>query len=291
MIVPLLSVDSGLQPETRGPSSARHTAAPAVGLAGRDSGIAIRLLCERVIRWMVAASVLAAALIVAGCGSYEPKECPETLGFYLSSPQDLARVRSVAFIELDSPLADEPRARQLSESVYEDLQKRNLFNVEFVTRDDFRCRQLPLDVNRPLDLRQMQQIRKALGCDAVVLGEMYHFQPYPRTRVAMQLRMIDLKNGKLVWGIKHTWDATDKDVNHRIHEYWEDEVRKGFEPAQEELVQMSPRWFLKFVSWEAVGTLPCSEDLLNPAAPPKAKPLQARAAEGVKKVAELAKED
>ena len=236
---------------------------------------------------------LALLALLSGCACEKPCEPPsQPLSYYLSSQADLMRIQSVAFVELDSPLADVPRAKEASESLYEDLQQRNLFNVEYVQRKDFRCRELPLDVNEPLELRQLDQIRKALGCDAVVLGEMYHFQQYPRTKVALQLKMIDLKNGRLVWGVKHTWDGTDKEVAHRIHEYWEDQVRKGFEPADEDLVQMSPRWFLKFVSWESVGTLPTRDTLGQPPAKKTAmQTMKKQAADGARKVVELAKED
>jgi len=231
--------------------------------------------------------------LISGCACEKPCEPPRPpLSYYLSSQADLMGIQSVAFVELDCPLADVPRAKEASEALYEYLQQRNLFNVEYVQRKDFRCKELPLDVNEPLELRQLQQIRKALGCDAVVLGELYHFQQYPRTKVALQLKMIDLKNGRLVWGVKHTWDATEKEVAHRIHEYWEDQVRKGFEPADEDLVQMSPRWFLKFVSWEAVGTLPTRDTLGQPPAKTTAmQTIKKQAADGARKVAELAKDD
>ena len=212
-------------------------------------------------------AIVLAALLIAGCE--KPRDVAWSMGHFLVTPkEELLQIRSVAFIELTSPLADAPQAELLGQSLYDDLQHRRLFNVERISRDDFRCRSLSLDVNQPLELREMQQIRQALGCDAVVLGEMYHFQQYPRTRAGLHLRMVDLKNGKLLWCVKHTWDGSDKEVGLRIRRYWRENVRSEYESANEDLVLMSPRWFLKFVSHEAVSTLPTRDELMNPS--PKA---------------------
>jgi hypothetical protein len=207
------------------------------------------------------------SLTIALTGCDKPRDVAWSMDhFVVHPPTELLQIKSVVFIELSSRLEDAPQAGQLSQSLADDLQHRGLFNVQRVARDDFRCRDLTLDVNQPLELREMQQIRQALGCDAVVLGEMDSFQQYPRTRAGLYLRMVDLKNGKLLWGVKHTWDGSDKEVAGRIRKFWRENVRGGFEPANEELVLMSPRWFLKFVSHEAVSTLPTRDELLKPPA-------------------------
>jgi len=201
-------------------------------------------------------------LALVGCAE-PPRDVAWSMDHYLASPADLMRISSVAFIELASPLADAELATQLGQSLHDDIQSRGLFSVQAVARDDFRCRELMLDVNRPLELREMQQIRQALGCDAIVLGELYHFQPYPRMGAGLHLRMVDLKNGKLLWGVKYTWNSSDKETFRRIQKYWRENVREGYEPAKEDMVLMSPRHFLKFVSHEAVSTLPTRDDLLK----------------------------
>jgi len=209
--------------------------------------------------------VLLTLLVLTGCD--RPRDVAWSMDHFLvEPPAALMQIKSVAFIDVTSRLADAEQAKQLSQSLADDLQLRGLFNVQRVSRDDFRCRELTLDVNQPLELREMQQIRQALGCDAVVLGEMDHFQQYPRTRAGLYLRMVDLKNGKLLWGVKHTWDGSDKEVGRRIRKWWRENVRDDYEPARENLVQMSPRWFLKFISHEAVSTLPTRDELLKPPA-------------------------
>jgi len=204
------------------------------------------------------------ALILAGCDT--PRDVAWSMDHFLvNPPTELMQIKSVAFIELASPLADAKQAQQLNQWLYDDLQHRGLFNVQRISRNDFRCRELELDVNQPIGIREAQQIRQALGCDAVVLGELYHFQPYPRMQAGVNLRMIDLRNRTPLWGVKHTWDVSDKEVGRRIHKWWRENVRDDYEPANEDLVQMSPRWFLKFVSHEAVSTLPTRDELLRPA--------------------------
>jgi len=229
-----------------------------------------------------AQACLAIVVVLAaltGCAD-NPPAAAWSMDHYLASPAELMRVRSVAFVELASPLADAPRAQLLGQSLYEDVQHRGLFSVQYVARDDFRCRSLPLDVNRQMDYRQMQQIRQALGCDAIILGEMSHFQQYPRARAGLHLCMVDLREGTVLWAVKHAWDGSDRETTRRIRKYWRENVRDGYEPANEDLVQMSPHWFLKFVSHEAVSTLPTRDELLRPPATSHEPPGSAEATSG-----------
>ena len=198
---------------------------------------------------------LAAAACLTGC--WVPPPPDEKIGFFLGSRQDLRRTKRVVFVEL-TPFGTCPPqiAWDMTETLGHALQRRGLFRVDVVRRTDPMCRDLPLDRVEAFSIEDLAQIRKALGCDAVLLGNVSRFQPYPRMQLALYLRMIDLRHGKLLWGVDHTWDSTAVGTERRIRRYFHDEVREGYDPLGWELILKSPRAFEKFVAHEAAGTLP-----------------------------------
>lgn len=209
-------------------------------------------------------AMLSAAALAGCCGPSGQKACPAVIRHYLAPPEELIKVGSVAFVELSCDSGLERVSGELDDALYVQLQQKNLFNIIPISRGDRRCQDLPLNQADAFDFKQLAAMRKALGCDSILLGRIYRFEPYPRMKVSVQLRLMDLKRGRLIWSVDHTWDTTDKDLEPRIKEFFEDEVRNGFGPVNEGLVLMSPRMFTKFVAFEAAGTMPCRRQLEHP---------------------------
>jgi hypothetical protein len=197
-----------------------------------------------------------AGLCPAGC-SHTLCVQPAQIGFFLSSRQDVLRIRRVVLVELtadDSCPAD--MALATTEAVASAVQAKQLFHLDVVRRNDPMCRDLPLDRLEALTLQELATMRTALNCDAVLFGRINSFHAFPRAEVGLFLKLMNLKDGKLVWGVDHTWDAAQKDVAARIDCYFGQQVRGGYDPIGSELVLKSPRAFLKFVSFEVAETLP-----------------------------------
>jgi hypothetical protein len=194
--------------------------------------------------------------VQAGC-SHAPCVQPAQIGFFLSSRQDVLRAKRVVFVELaadDSCPAD--MAWAASEAVAFAIQAKQLFHLDVVRRNDPMCRDLPLDRLEALTLQELATMRTALNCDAVLFGRVSSFHSFPQAQIGLYLKLMNLKDGKLVWGVDHTWDAYRRDVAARIDCYFGQQVRGGYDPLGTELVYKSPRAFLKFVSYEAAETLP-----------------------------------
>lgn len=205
--------------------------------------------------WLTCLTCLAAGLHT-GC-SHPPCVQPAQIGFFLNSRQDVLRIRRVVLVELtadDSCPAD--MAWSATEAVAYAIQARQLFHLDVVRRSDPMCRDLPLDRLEALTLQELATMRTALNCDAVLFGRVSSFHPFPQAQLGLYLKLMNLKDGKLVWGVDHTWDAAQRDVAARIDGYFAQQVRGGYEPLGSELVYKSPRAFLKFVSYEVAETLP-----------------------------------
>lgn len=209
-------------------------------------------------------------LVLSSCGHSEPPP-EEQIGFYVSSQRDVLRTKRAMLVELrsnsDCPSEIPP---DMTKSLAEAIQRLGLFQVDVLKRDTPACRDLPLDRDT-LTLQELALVRQTLACDAVILGEVTQFQSHPRMQLGLKLRLLDLRNGKLVWGIDHTWDGTRRATQYRIQQYFQKEVR-DYEPLNWEFVVNSPRAFEQFVAWDAASTLPSRYVPMPVPAAPQAPP-------------------
>lgn len=218
---------------------------------------------------ILAALLLAApAAMMASCRGGDACPPRPVVGHYLASPQALQSVHRVVFIQLDGGTRYPQMAQVMTDSLFVALQGRGLFRLDVMPEDDPQCQDLPLRSREGFSIEQLNAIRQALRCDAVLLGQVTQFLPHPRMQVGLSLRLIDLKRGQLVWGVENVWDSTDRKIEKRMDEFFEERMRHGYEPIDERLVHASPRTFGKFVAWEVACTLPSAE----PPPPPPGRP-------------------
>jgi hypothetical protein len=199
----------------------------------------------------LAAILIAACALAAGCGD---GRSPDAIGAWSAPAESFARVQRVVFIDLEAP--DAAVQRDAGDALREAIADRRLFRLEPVARDDARCVGLNLSCRQKLSFADMAAIRKAFDCDAVLLGAVTRFEPHPRMKTALDLRLVDLRSGKPLWALEHTWDAAEERVQDRAEDFFEHKMGDNLRPADWRLILMSPRYFLKFVASEAAGTMP-----------------------------------
>ncbi len=136
------------------------------------------------------------------------------------------------------------------------IQTRRLFRIEVVRRRDPLCRTLSLEGKAGFTMKQLQDMRETFQCDGILLGSVRDFRPHPRTQVGLHLRLLDLRNGRLVWAVDEVWDTTDKAIEKRIKRFFDSQMRSGLEPMDWQLVMISPKAFGKFIAYEVAATLP-----------------------------------
>ena len=98
-------------------------------------------------------------------------------------------------------------------------------------------------------------MRCKLKCNAILIGTVNIYQPYPHMSIGLELRLLDLADGQLLWALEQIWDTTDKTTEQRIGNYSQAEMRSGFAELQEQLVVVSSLRFVKFVAYEIAETL------------------------------------
>ncbi len=200
------------------------------------------------------------AVLVGACVLLATTGCDEELVApiqpYLRSDQSVLRLHRTVFISMDNQQGSPKTAEGMTEALVDAIQQRKLFHIDVVSAIDPACRDLPLDQREAMSMQDLSEIRDALKCDAVIFGRVTRWQTYPRMKIGIYLKLIDLKNGLPVWVVDHTWDSTDSQTEKRIKNFFTQEMRSGYDPIQWRLAMMSPKVFQKFVAYETANTLP-----------------------------------
>jgi len=201
--------------------------------------------------------ILALGFVLGGCAPPGPPEA--NINTYLRSRNDVTDLHRVVFIRLSQGDYPPDIAEGMTRELVNAIQQRRLFHIDKIGPGARECMDLPLNIREPFSMRQLARIRDALRCDAVMFGSVTHFQTHPRMQIGLYVRLLDLKNGNLVWSVDHIWDSTDKQTTERMEWFFSEEMRGGYDPVQWRLTMMSPKVFQKFVAYESANTLPdCS---------------------------------
>jgi len=194
-----------------------------------------------------------ALVLVCGCESREQDAMANA--YYLSPHKDLRRLGRVALVELDGASNYAEIAAEVTSSLFLEAQKRQVFGLMAVAQDSPAWRSLQENLTSLQGLRQLQAAREALNCNGLLLGTVTRYEPYPHMAIGLRLKLIDLSDGQLLWGLEQVWDSSDGSIQKRIKTYLQDQRRTGQSSLREELVVVSPLSFSKFVAYEVAKTL------------------------------------
>ena len=155
---------------------------------------------------------------------------------------------------MDSMSASPEIAAAVTEALFLETQKKQVFGVMVVPRDDPAWQSLQENLDSLQALRQLVASAETLNCNGLLVGTITHYQPYPHMVIGLRLKLLDLTDGQLLWGMEQVWDSADRSIQKRIKTYLKDQRRSGHSPLNEELVVVSPLNFCKFVAYEVAGT-------------------------------------
>jgi len=196
--------------------------------------------------------------LLSGCGVYiPPMQTPSY--YYLNPEKELSLVGRVAIIELNNNSNYPQITTDVTDSLFQAMQKKQLFGISIVRQTDQAWRGLQLEAGATYTTEQLSAIRKTLKCDAVLLGDITGYQPFPHMTIGLRLKLIDLKDGQLIWALEQVWDSTDKTTESRMKRYYENQLQPGLPALQKQLMGVSPIEFMKFVAFEAAETLPAKK--------------------------------
>jgi hypothetical protein len=195
-------------------------------------------------------------VLLTGCQLYlYDTAVPPADYYYLNPQKDLSAIGRVAIVELGNESSHPRISADVTEALFQELQKKQVFSLAVVRQNEPAWRSLQLDLNSLYTLDQLSEIRRTLKCNAVLIGTITEFKPYPHMAIGLRLKLIDLKDGQLLWALEQVWDTADKTTEYRIRNYFRTQMRSGFAPLREQLLAVSSLEFIKFVAYEISETL------------------------------------
>ena len=193
-------------------------------------------------------------VLLSGCG-FNTTYKPVANYYYLNPNKDLSTIGRTALVELANDSSFPQTGTDVTEALFQALQKKHFFGLTVVRQNNPAWRNLQLDMNTAYTLEQLSAIRTALKCDAVLKGTVTVFEPFPHMIIGLRLELIDLADGELLWALEQIWDTTDKITEDRIKNYYKRHDFLGTATLREKLGPVSSLKFIKFVAYETAKTL------------------------------------
>jgi len=211
----------------------------------RNRDVVLRSFCLGAALWLAAAG---------GCQSTSENGAMAD-AYYLNPHRDLRQLGRVALVELENTSSYPDVSADVTGALFLALQKKHIFSLSTVSRDDPAWRALQENLDSLQTLRGLLAMRDTLRCNGLLVGTITEYRPYPQLVLGLRLKLLDLTDGQLLWGLEQVWDAADKSLQKRVETYFKKEVRSGFAPLREDLVVISSLEFIKFAAYEIAHTL------------------------------------
>lgn len=211
--------------------------------------------------------LLILSVVLAGCAVSDRSN--STADYYYLNPQkNPAHLGRVAIVELKNKSTYPRACLDVTEELFRALQKKQLFSLSIVHRTDPAWKSLQENwfpgaprqagaFDEPLakSPQEFSGLIKKLKCNAVLVGTLTQYRPYPHLVLGLRLKLIDLRDGRLVWALEQVWDADDKTTERRIKEYYAETIHSGIGSLDKQLITVSSLEFIKFAAYEVANTL------------------------------------
>lgn len=198
-------------------------------------------------------AILAAGLL-CGCASRRDKDAMAG-SYFLDRNEDLGTLGRVALVEMDNISSFPQISAEITEALHLEIQKQQVFGLVVVHQDDPAWRSLQENLDSLQAMKQLVALRETLRSNGLLVGTITQYQPYPHMVIGLRLKLLDLTDGQLIWGVEQVWDSTDKTIQKRIQRYYKQQARSGNATLSQELTIVSSLNFCKFVAYEVASTL------------------------------------
>ncbi|MBN2588257.1 MAG: hypothetical protein JXA96_00210 [Sedimentisphaerales bacterium] len=194
------------------------------------------------------------SLITIGCRS--PFNEVDSAQYYYQNPnKNISDIGRIAIVELQNDSSYPQMSNDITESLFQSLQKRQVFGLTVVRQRDPLWKSLQLEPDTTYSLEQMAAVRQTLKCDGVLIGTITEYKPYPHMTMGLRLKLIDLTDGELLWAIEQVWSGSDKITEHKIKKYLKETKSSYSQNSNERITAISPLEFIRYISYEVAQTL------------------------------------
>ena len=197
-------------------------------------------------------------LAMSGCSGtfYGNSKVYQPAGsYYLNPNKKPSSIGSVAIFEFENKSDHPTISSDMTKEFYTRMQKSAGFGTFFIDQKDPAWTSYRLDTYGRYSVDELREISKALRCQAVLIGTITEYQPYPHMTMGIRLKMVDLFDGQLLWAYENSWDCSDKQTQDEMLYYFKNTTRFGDSEVQKKLITISPLNFIKFIAHEASYTI------------------------------------
>ncbi len=186
--------------------------------------------------------------------------CQESVGvppgsYYINPARPPAAVGKVALLEPANHSDYNGISSDVTQALYKAIQRRQLFSLTLLDSRHPVMTMLGPNRDASYSLKQLADIQDACKCDAVLMGSVVQYKPYPHLNLVLRLKLIDLSDGQLIWATEQVWDSTDSEIHKRIRAYARRQLTSDTPTLQEQMITVSPLAFIAFAAHETAQTL------------------------------------
>ncbi|HEX41143.1 MAG TPA: hypothetical protein ENN81_03690 [Phycisphaerales bacterium] len=186
--------------------------------------------------------------------------CQESIGippgsYYINPDKPLAAIGKVALLEPANHSDYENISGDVAQALYKAIQRRQLFSLTLFDSGHPIMKIPGSNLDTSYSLKQLADIQNACKCNAVLMGSVVQYKPYPHLNLVLRLKLIDLSDGQLIWAVEQVWDSADTEIHGRIHAYAKKQLTSETPTLQEQMVTVSPLAFIAFAAYETAQTL------------------------------------
>jgi len=190
--------------------------------------------------------------LVSGC--QEPVGIPPG-SYYINPDRPPVALDKVALLEPANHSDYESISADVGQALYKAIQRRQLFSLTLLDDRHPVVKMLGPNLDVSYSLKQLADIQDVCRCDAVLMGSVIQYRPYPHLNLVLRLKLIDLSDGRLIWASEQVWDSADTEIHKRIRGYAKRQLTSETPTLQEQMVTVSPLAFIAFAAYETAQTL------------------------------------
>ncbi len=199
----------------------------------------------------IAMTMLLSLAFLSSCQLQSYRQMPTD--YYLNQDKDIADIGRITLVELKNNSNYPNISTDTTNAIFRELQKKQIFGLTVLKQSAPAAENLQLNTDAAFTLEQLSAMRKSLSCNAILVGTVTDFKPYPQLSIGLRLKLVDLNDGQMLWAIEQIWDSRDVETKKRINNYYNQGLI-GKLQKNDKLGTISTLKFLKFVSYEVADT-------------------------------------
>jgi len=193
--------------------------------------------------------------LLGGCRVISKGAPASPKGYYYFNPScDFSQIGQVVLVEPDNESSYVEVPADLTEAIFQELQKNQLFSLRIVEQTDTQWQNLDIAIDSAWSLDELFTMQRNFNSDAVIVGTITKYRPFPHLSIGLRLRMVNLSSGELIWGLEQVWDTSNSQTMKRIDHFFKNELRSDYGPLDSKMASVSSLSFFKFVAYEIAQT-------------------------------------